>query len=183
MQLSKNFSFEELTSNHRGGALEARNIEVGKTLEETGRRLAVELLQPARDALGPLHVTSAMRYAEQVGGKWTGLDYEIRSSAQKKNYKPTSQHCRFEASDIVPGACSVRELWLWYKEHSTLPFGQLIFEVSGRSSWVHVSLPAWNYETTRYLLGEVMDATVDAKGNATYKLVDNVAKVRGWHKP
>lgn len=174
MKLSPHFTLEELTENWRGGSIEARNIELAKDPVVLAKleQLCTLLLEPARVAFNrPITVNSGFRYAELVDGKWTGIDYEIRSPAQKKVYKPTSQHTRGEAADIVMPGVSTRELWNWYKDNCPHPFGQLIYEVNPRSSWVHISLPGWTLDKKRFMKGELMDAKVDAQQRAIYTRV------------
>jgi zinc D-Ala-D-Ala carboxypeptidase len=64
--MTKNFSLAELTKTSTG-----LPNALPKHLEENLRALAENVLQPARDALGPLQVTSAYRSPEvnkKVGG-------------------------------------------------------------------------------------------------------------------
>lgn len=115
MQLTKNFRLAELTVTSVKAPNEPTPTEV-----ERLRELAVNILQPLRDALGkPVIVNSAYR-SPQVNRIVGGV--------------ATSQHSRGEAADIrVPGmtplqvAHTIRDL--------RLPYDQLIRE----PTWVHVS--------------------------------------------
>jgi hypothetical protein len=88
--------------------------------------LCTRVLQPARDILGPLRVTSGFRSPE--------VNAAVGGSA-------TSQHMRGEAADLIPERCSVRDLFVWLARASSLPIGQVIFERPNGKAWVHVSLP------------------------------------------
>lgn len=86
-----------------------RNLEV----------LATQILEPAREALGPIRITSGYRSPAlnaMVGGS------------------PTSQHMTGEAVDIIPLACNLSDLYVWI--HKNTPYDQCIWEFS---EWVHVS--------------------------------------------
>ena len=81
--------------------------------------LCDHVLEPARAALGPIHVNSGYRSPAvnaMVGGA------------------PSSQHMQGEAADLRPVNVSLRELfeWLW----ANAPTDQLIWEYG---QWVHVS--------------------------------------------
>lgn len=126
--LSPNFTLAEMVVTNTGlpnvpNATQVRNLKY----------LALNILQPLRDAIGPVKVTSGFRSPAvnaQVGGS------------------PHSQHLQGMAADIV-------SLAGWTPEEVSrviidlgLPFDQLIFE----GGWVHVS-----YSTNRrgYVLRKV----------------------------
>ena len=120
MILSKDFTIEELTATDTG-------LPNAPGAEETEKLmyLANYLLQPIRDAWGPLRVTSGFRSRavnERVGGS------------------PASQHRRGEAADIVPVRADIKKVYHWIVAESGLPFGQMIFEVKGGGTWIHASL-------------------------------------------
>lgn len=132
MKLSKNFTLEELTFSLtalNNGWDNTPNTEVKAAL----KKLAVEVLQPIRDAWGgPIHVTSGYRCPRlnaSVGGV--------------KN----SQHLLGQAADIqaVPMTSNHRLHALIKKmiEDGRLKVGQCIWEYGTRAcpKWVHVSLP------------------------------------------
>lgn len=84
--------------------------------------IAVNVLEPLREAKGPIYVSSGYRCPElnaAVGGA------------------PDSQHLRAEAADLEPmnPSVSMGDLLRWIYWH--LPFDQLIWEFDG--AWVHVS--------------------------------------------
>lgn len=128
MQLSKNFTLEEFTfseSAQRKGI--DLTITPGSTIHKNVKLLTHNLLQPLREALGPVIITSGYRNEE--------LNTLIGGS-------PTSQHLQGEAADIVLPAYTPLYVCRWIEE-SGLPFDQLIHEF-GR--WTHVSLSSSNVQ-------------------------------------
>jgi hypothetical protein len=142
MKLSKNFLLEELvfsiTANNHG-INNTPNAEAKAAL----KRLAVEVLQPIRDAWGqPIVVTSGYRCPKLnacVGGV--------------KN----SQHVLGQAADIKAAnpadngklfACIKRLI-----ESGKIKAGQCIWEYGSRTcpKWVHVSLPRAGKKNNQFL--------------------------------
>lgn len=132
MKLTKNFSLEELvfsiTANNHG-IDNTPNAEAKAAL----KRLAVEVLQPIRDAWGkPIVVSSGYRCPKlnaAVGGV--------------KN----SQHILGQAADIkASNPAENGKLHALIKrmiKAGTIKVGQLIWEYGNKTNprWVHVSLP------------------------------------------
>ncbi len=116
--MTKNFSLAELTKTNTG-----LPNALPKHLEGNLRALAENVLQPARDALGAIEVTSCYRSPEvnrRVGG------------ASK------SQHVQAQAADLkFFGGNDV--LFHWIADN--LEYDQLIWEfgTADAPSWVHVS--------------------------------------------
>lgn len=116
MQLSPNFSLAELTVTGKP----FDNTPNPKQVESL-RALAVNILQPLRDAIGkPIRVTSAYRSPQ--------VNAAVRGSK-------TSQHLKGEAADIKVAGMTARQVALKIVELG-LPFDQVINEFD---SWVHVS--------------------------------------------
>ena len=116
--MTKNFSLQELTATKTGLA-----NALPKHLEGNLRLLAENVLQPTRDALGALKVTSAYR-SPAVNAKVGGAK--------------TSQHTQGQAADLkYDGGNEV--LFNWIKDN--VEFDQLIWEfgTDNAPSWVHVS--------------------------------------------
>ena len=117
--MTKNFSLAELTKTNTG-----LPNALPKHLEGNLRALAENVLQPARDALGAIEVTSAYRSSEvnkRVGGA------------------KTSQHVQAQAADLkYSGGNDVLLEWLL----ENVEYDQIINEhpdANGVPSWVHVS--------------------------------------------
>ena len=126
MQLSKNFSLEELTKSQTAVRLGIDNqpsIPVTNNL----RNLVSSVLQPLRDKLGMLVSVSS-------GYRSTALNKAIGGS-------PASDHCFGYAADIEVPGMSTKELFLFIKRN--FKFKQLILEFHNEnvasSGWVHVS--------------------------------------------
>lgn len=117
--MTKNFSLSELTKTNTG----LPNV-LPKHLEGNLRALAENVLQPARDALGAIEVTSAYRSPavnKAVGGA------------------KTSQHVQAQAADLkYSGGNDVLLEWLL----ENVEYDQIINEypdANGVPAWVHVS--------------------------------------------
>jgi hypothetical protein len=125
MQLSKNFSLEEMTKSQTAIRFSMDNTPDAECIEAM-KALCQKVLEIIRENLGEVQVNSGYRSPEvnkAIGGM------------------PTSQHCRGEAADIeVPGVANV-DLAKWIS--AKCDFDQLILEcyTSGEpeSGWVHVS--------------------------------------------
>ncbi|MGB5594393.1 MAG: D-Ala-D-Ala carboxypeptidase family metallohydrolase, partial [Crocosphaera sp.] len=123
MQLSRNFTLGEFI---RSETAERHNIDNTPTMVEIEhlRKLCRDVLQPARDALGPISVTSGYRCPELnelVGGS------------------PNSAHRKGYAADVVSQNVGTRQLADWVASHCQ--FDQLIREYGTiqNPSWIHVS--------------------------------------------
>ena len=115
--MTKNFTLAELTKTNTGlpNALPDH-------LKENLQALADNVLQPARDALGAIQVTSGYRSPE--------VNKAIGGSS-------SSQHCFAQAADLkFKGGNDV--LFNWIKDNTD--FDQLIWEfgTDDAPSWVHV---------------------------------------------
>lgn len=127
-QFTKNFSYEELIASGTADKLGLDNTPNAVEKEKL-RKLAVEILQPIRDALGkPIKVNSAFR-SEKVNKAVGGV--------------PSSQHRLGEAADLTLGSKErnkeLFELISKMVKGKKLTVGQLINEYG--YSWIHVSLP------------------------------------------
>ena len=136
--MTKNFTLKELCVTKTG-----IHNEPNAEQKEALRLLAVNILQPARDALGAITVTSGFRNAKvnaAIGGS------------------RTSQHTKGEAADL-----QCKDNAALFKFIKTLDFDQLIWEFGDKEQpdWVHVSYASKNRK-------EVLKAT---KKNGVTKYV------------
>jgi zinc D-Ala-D-Ala carboxypeptidase len=122
-RLSANFTFGELTDTSQAALLTKNRAEAERYLD-AGKALATTILQPIRDRWGPLKINSGFR--------GPSLNARVKGS-------PSSQHCLFQAADIVPARASLAEVFDWIRKESGIPFGQLIDERMG-NGWLHISL-------------------------------------------
>ena len=124
MKLSKNFTLQEMVHSYtavkKGLLNEPNKAQIGNI-----RTLCDKVLQPLRDALGPIHISSGFRSVE--------LNRAIGGSS-------SSQHCALKgaASDIDMGKRNA-EVFNYIKDN--LEWDQLIWEFGDNNnpSWVHVS--------------------------------------------
>lgn len=130
MQITKNFSLEELTKSDTARMKGILNQPNYKEIDNL-TRLCKELLQPIRDAYGkPIVITSGFRNKK--------LNTAIGGSS-------TSQHLNGLAADIKSGDGKNKALWdviLSLHKQGKLPFDQLIWEKGTKSApaWIHIGL-------------------------------------------
>lgn len=124
-KLSPNFALWEFTKSPTADRHGIRNIP-NKTEIRNLTLLCSAILQPARDALGPLKISSGFRSKELndlVGGV------------------PDSDHRVGFAADVIPVDAGTREFAEWVV-HNCQNFDQVILEFGTllAPSWIHVSI-------------------------------------------
>jgi len=150
MRLSKNFVLSEITKSNTAKRLGISNEPEKKHLEKM-QGLITNLIQPMRDALGPIRVTSGYRSKE--------LNRAIGGSTR-------SQHCKGEAVDIqfwLEGQMNNQTIYNWVLS-SGIEFDQMINEFD--FAWIHISLKVKNNRK------EVLEAYKDKDGDTAYKYAD-----------
>ena len=150
MRLSKNFVLSEITRSNTAKRLGIKNEPTKKHLVNI-QRLVTELIQPMRDALGPIRISSGYRSPQ--------LNRAIGGSTK-------SQHCKAEALDLQfwkDGKMCNEEIYNWVLK-SGLEFDQMINEFD--FSWIHISLKE---ERNRK---QVLEAYKDKDGDTAYKIAD-----------
>jgi hypothetical protein len=149
MKLSKNFSRAEIEHSNTAKRLGISNEMSEKHLENM-QRLIDNLIQPMRDAIGPIRISSGYRSPK--------LNKAIGGSSR-------SQHSKAEALDLQfweKGVMNNKVIYDWVLE-SGVEFDQMINEFD--YSWIHISLKS------RENRGQVLEAYKDEKGKTAYKLV------------
>ena len=149
MKLSKNFSRAEIEHSNTAKRLGISNEMSEKHLENM-QRLIDNLIQPMRDAIGPIRISSGYRSPK--------LNKAIGGSSR-------SQHSKAEALDLqywIGGKMNNKVIYDWVLE-SGVEFDQMINEFD--FSWIHISLKS------RENRGQVLEAYKDEKGKTAYKLV------------
>jgi|GEM_PF-182866 len=123
VRLSKDFTLQELTSSITANLRGIDNTPPPAALANL-KTLAQRILQPARNALGPLTISSGYRSPalnRLVGGV------------------PNSDHTLGYAADVIPGDGNTRRFAEWVVRN--VPFDQVILEYGTlqRPAWIHVS--------------------------------------------
>ena len=129
MRLSKNFTLKELTRSNTALRLGIDN-EPSKEGIYKLTLLATQILQPLRDCLGALRVTSGYRSPE--------LCVALGS-------KISSQHAKYEAIDLQyfkRGRMDNIKIYQALKELA-LPFDQVILEFGDATEYIDPENPAW----------------------------------------
>ena len=134
MQLSKNFQLAEMLRSQTAARLGIDNgIEPGSTVQVNLQALSERLLQPIRDGLGPVHVTS--------GYRCPALNKAIGGSK-------ASAHSYGRAADIVVTGHSPHAVCAWVMRE-LLPFDQLIHEFG---QWTHIAIAPEENKARREIL-------------------------------
>ena len=129
MRLSKNFTLNELTYSSTALRLGIDN-EPSKEGIYKLRLLATSILQPLRDVLGAIRITSGYRSAQ--------LSEAIGSSSN-------SQHCRYEAVDLQYVKRGKMDNLAIYNTliDLELDYDQCILEFGNATEYIDPQNPAW----------------------------------------
>jgi hypothetical protein len=150
MKLSKNFSLSEVTRSNTAKRLNISNEPSHGHLRNL-QSLVGDLIQPMRDAIGPIRISSGYRNPE--------LNRAIGGSHK-------SQHCKGEALDIQfwkNGKMCNKEIYD-YILNSNLEFDQMINEFD--FSWIHISLKSKGNRR------QVLEAYKDEDGDTRYRYAE-----------
>jgi hypothetical protein len=167
MRISKNFTLAELTKSNT-----AKRIGISNTPDKEGihklRLLATELLQPLRNAVGPLRVTSG--YRSESLNKAIGGSFKLDENG---NYVALSQHCKCEAVDlqfVKRGSMDNMRIFNALISQG-LEFDQCILEFGGATAnsdsdnpdWIHIS---WKIKDNRR---QILVAYKDENNKTKYR--------------
>ena len=152
MRLSKNFVLSEITRSNTAKRLGIDNEPTKKDLENL-QRIVTNLLQPVRNHLGPIRISSGYRNKE--------LNRAIGGSTK-------SQHCKGEALDIQfwkEGKMCNKEVYDWIIDNA-VEFDQMINEFD--FAWIHMSLKKSKNRR------EVLEAYKDDDGDTQYRYAPDI---------
>ena len=155
MRLSKNFVLSEITRSNTAKRKGISNEPKQEHLVNL-QRLVTNLIQPIRDELGPIRVTSGYRSPK--------LNRSIGGSTK-------SQHCKGEACDLqfwIDGQMINKEIYSWVLK-SDIEFDQMINEFD--FAWIHISLKEKNNRK------QVLEAYKDEDGDTAYRYAQTVTSI------
>ena len=151
MRLSKNFTLSEITKSNTAKRLGINNAPDKEHLKNM-QVLIRDLIQPMRDALGPIRISSGYRNPQ--------LNRAIGGHTK-------SQHCKGEALDLQfwkKGKMCNKEIYDWVIKEG-IAFDQMINEFD--FAWIHISLK--NVGKNRRM---ILEAYKDKDGDTAYKVAD-----------
>ena len=145
MKLSDNFTLAEMTKSQTAKRLGIDNTPTPEQLENL-IELCNKVLQPLRDAIGPIRISSGLRVP--------ALNKAIGGSK-------TSQHCAINGAAADIDVEDNKKVFDYIKDN--IQFDQLIWEFGDENQpdWVHVS---YHYGKNR---GQILRA-VKKNGKTTY---------------
>lgn len=155
MRLSKNFVLSEIIRSNTARRLNISNAPNKEHLRSL-QILIRDLIQPMRDALGPIRISSGYRNP--------ALNRAIGGSRK-------SQHCKGEALDIQfwkDGKMCNKEVYDWVIEEG-IEFDQMINEFD--FAWIHISLKDKGNRK------QVLEAFHDEDGDTKYKYADITSSI------
>jgi len=147
MRLSKNFLLSEITHSNTAKRLGITNAPEKKHLSNI-QALIRKVVQPMRDALGPIRISSGYRSPE--------LNRAIGGSRK-------SQHCKGQALDLQfwkSGKMNNKAIYDWVIAND-IEFDQMINEFD--FSWIHISFKEDNNRK------QILEAYKDEDGDTKYK--------------
>ncbi len=147
MKLSKNFSLAEITRSNTAKRIGIKN-EPNKEHLNSIQALIRKVVQPLRDAIGPIRISSGYRSPE--------LNRAIGGSNK-------SQHCKGQALDLQfweNGEMNNKKIYDWILS-SGIDFDQMINEFD--YSWIHISFNEFKNRK------QVLKAYKDEDGDTRYK--------------
>jgi zinc D-Ala-D-Ala carboxypeptidase len=150
MRVSKNFLLSEFTNSSTAKRLDIDNEPTKKHLRNLQRTVDF-LLQPLRDAVGPIRISSGYRNPS--------LNRAIGGSR-------SSQHCKGEALDLQfweMGQMNNKAIYDWILD-SGIEFDQMINEFD--FAWIHISLVKKGNRM------QVLEAFKDEDGDTKYRYAD-----------
>lgn len=152
MRLSKNFVLSEITRSNTAKRLGIENEPTKEHLVNL-QRIITNILQPMRNDLGAIRISSGYRSKE--------LNRSIGGSNR-------SQHCKGEALDLQfwkDGQMCNKEIYDWIIDNA-IEFDQMINEFD--FSWIHISLKQKKNRKN------VLEAYKDDNGDTAYRYAPDI---------
>lgn len=148
--LSPHFSLAEFTVSQTAGRMGLENTPSPFAVERM-RELCIHVLEPTREALGAIRITSGYRAPL--------VNWHVRHPGVEPPIPlpDGGQHPKGEAADIIPVTVGLEDVMIHIYQNA--PFDQLIWEFG----WVHVSYTA--HQTPR---GSVLVAGKSKTGAVRY---------------
>ena len=147
MRLSKNFVLSEITRSNTARRKGISNAPEKQHLASL-QTIITELIQPMRDAIGPIRISSGYRSPK--------LNRAIGGSSR-------SQHCKGEALDLQfwkDGEMNNKIMYDWILD-SGLEFDQMINEFN--FAWIHISFSSGKNRK------QVLEAYKNDQGKTAYR--------------
>ena len=152
MRLSKNFTLSEITRSNTAKRLGITN-EPSKEHIKNIQRLITQIIQPMRDDIGPIRISSGYRSSE--------LNRAIGGSSK-------SQHCKGKALDLQywsDGKMDNKKIYDWIIDNA-IEFDQMINEFD--FAWIHLSLKEKKNRK------DVLEAYKDEDGDTKYRYAPDI---------
>ena len=171
MRISKNFTLAELTASNTSKRLGISNMPDKEGIHKL-RLLVTNVLQPLRNVVGQLRISSG--YRSESLNKAIGGSFKLDENG---NYVALSQHCKCEAVDlqfVKRGRMDNMKIFNAIINHS-LEFDQLILEFGGATAekdsenpdWIHLS---WKVTGNRR---QILVAYKDENNRTKYRKPNN----------
>jgi len=152
MRLSKNFTLSEITRSNTAKRLGITN-EPSKEHIKNIQRLITQIIQPMRDDIGPIRISSGYRSSElnrAIGGSHKSL------------------HCKGKALDLQywsDGKMDNKKIYDWIIDNA-VEFDQMINEFD--FAWIHLSLKEKKNRK------DVLEAYKDEDGDTKYRYAPDI---------
>ena len=155
MRLSKNFTLSEIIKSNTAKRLGIENAPNKEHLKNM-QILIRDLIQPMRNALGPIRISSGYRSPS--------LNRAIGGSSK-------SQHCKGQALDLQfwsEGEMCNQKIYDWVLKEG-IEFDQMINEFD--FAWIHISLKEKGNRK------QVLEAYKESDGDTAYKGADGITSI------
>ena len=122
-RVGRHFTLAEMVRSETASRAGLSNLPTEQRILDNLKALCAHVLDPLREALGPVHVLSGYR-SPAVNAMIGGAS--------------SSQHLDGEAADVTVSGHTLDEVFAWLRNLQNTPFDQVIREFPP-GGWVHVS--------------------------------------------